>query len=149
MKMRHRGQAANRKVPKRADLIKRMTGGRRGLSGLIVAALLIGLPWIILNWEATRGFPPIAAALHYLTQKPLPKASPGRFAVALMHLEADPEREFQNLIVENLKDFEGIQILQFDRTIEVEGTKPSNSEEAGYRRAQSYWPAPQCPSVYR
>jgi tetratricopeptide (TPR) repeat protein len=108
-----------------------------GLSGL-VALVLGSLPWIIVNWQAVIGFPPIAAALHYLTQKPLPKASRGMFAIALVHLEGDSERQFQDLIVENLKDFEGIQILQFDRTITVEGTKPSESQEAGYRMAQSY-----------
>lgn len=74
----------------------------------------------------------------WLSQAPLPKADPQRFAVALAHLEHDKEQQYERLIRELLKDFEGVQLLQFDRTISLEGTQPEESEKKGHARARQY-----------
>ena len=71
-------------------------------------------------------------------QAPLPKADSQRFVVALAHLEHDKNQEHERLIREVLKNFEGVQLLQFDRTISLEGTEPEESEKKGHAQAQQY-----------
>ena len=71
-------------------------------------------------------------------QAPLPKADSQRFVVALAHLEHDKNQEHERLIREVLKKFEGVQLLQFDRTISLEGTEPEESEKKGHAQAQQY-----------
>ena len=74
----------------------------------------------------------------WFAQAPLPKADPQRFAVALAHFEHDKDQQYERLIREVLKDFEGVQLLQFDRTISLAGTKPEESEKEGHTQARQY-----------
>jgi hypothetical protein len=109
---------------------------RFGGLGLLILFLL-GLAWSI-NWSTVKDFPGVSSIVTWWSQAPLPKADPQRFAVALAHLEHDKERQYEQLIRELLKDFEGVQLLQFDRTISLAGTQPEESEKKGHARARQY-----------
>jgi tetratricopeptide (TPR) repeat protein len=103
--------------------------------GLFIVAVLV-LVWS--NWNTVKDFPVISSIVTWRSQAPLPKADPQRFAVALAHLEHDKEQQYERLIREVLKDFAGVQLLQFDRMISLAGTKPEESEQKGHARAQQY-----------
>jgi hypothetical protein len=91
---------------------------RFGLRGwLIVVLLIVIVPWLWSNWGAVKGLPIVFTSVTWFF--PLPKADPQRFAVALAHLEHDKDQQYARLIREVLKDFEGVQLLQFDRTISL------------------------------
>ncbi|MDO8434209.1 MAG: tetratricopeptide repeat protein [Candidatus Binatus sp.] len=66
----------------------------------------------------------------------IPKADPQRFAVALAHLVNDNNHEIESLMIEALRDIEGVQILRFDRVISPEGPIPEESERVGHDRAR-------------
>jgi len=104
-------------------------GARFGVH-IATALIVLGLAWW--QWGTIRSLPGVS-------QKSLPKADPKRFAVAIAHLENDPDHQHEILIVEALKDFEGVQILRFDRTISIsEGTQPEEAEKAGHDKAGEY-----------
>src|SRR5207244_3887990 len=54
------------------------------------------------------------------------------------HLENDVNGEYGRLIVEALKEFEGIQVLALDRTISLEGPVPEEEEKRGHESARRY-----------
>ena len=71
-------------------------------------------------------------------REPLPKTDPERFAVAVAHLENDENGELERLIVEDLEEFEGVQVLSVDRTIRLTGAAREQSEKRGHEEARRY-----------
>jgi hypothetical protein len=110
--------------------------GLRGSIVVTVFAVLVPLVWS--NRDTVKNFPVISFIVTKLSQAPLPKADPQRFAVALAHLEYDKDQQYERLIREVLRDFKGVQLLQFDRTISLDGTKPEEKAEKGHTQARQY-----------
>jgi tetratricopeptide (TPR) repeat protein len=91
------------------------------------------------QWGTVKAWPGISAVVAHLERKALPEADPDRFSVAVAHLEDDSaKREHETLIMRLLQDFEGIQVLTFDRTISVKGSVPEEREREGHQRAREY-----------
>ena len=82
--------------------------------------------------------PLIYTVLDWLPRWAIPKADPNRFSVIVARLENDTNRQQERLIIEALKEFEGIQVLALDRTISQEGPFPEEAEKRGYENAQYY-----------
>jgi len=116
--------------------IQRYIYSKFGLWGLIIVVVVLPLLWS--NWSTVKDFPGISSIVAWFSQAPLPKADPQRFAVALAHLEHDKDQQYERLLREVLKDFEGVQLLQFDRTISLAGTQPEESEKKGHAKARQY-----------
>ncbi|MGH8068904.1 MAG: hypothetical protein ACRERE_27465 [Candidatus Entotheonellia bacterium] len=125
--------APQEKPPNPSEWAQRVIYQRFGLAGLILVAI-VGLVWS--NWSSVRELPGVATIRTWLSQAPLPTADPQRFAVALAHLEHDQDQQYERLIQEVLRDFEGVQLLQFDRTISLVGTQPEEREKEGHARAR-------------
>jgi hypothetical protein len=99
------------------------------------------LAFIILlwsNWSWVKDLPGVSTIVMWRSQAPLPTADPQRFAVALAHLEDDQGKHHERLIREVLRGFEGVQLLQFDRTISLAGTEPEKSEQQGHALARQW-----------
>jgi hypothetical protein len=111
--------------------------GRRRLAILVfvILSLAIGLWW---HWDKVRQLPGIEAIVKWASQDSLPKADPKRFAVVLAHIEGDQNCQFEKLIVDALKEFEGIQVLRLDRLIPLEGAYPEETEKSGRKRSREY-----------
>ena len=118
-------------------LIQQYINKKYGRRVLIVGFVLY-LLWSNWNWSTVKDLPGVSTVVKWWSQAPLPKADPRRFAIALAHLEKDKEQQHELLIREVLKDFEGVQLLQFDRTISLEGTQPEDKEEKGHAQARQY-----------
>src|SRR5882724_591123 len=71
---------------------------RRGLLGLVVLACA-GIWW---QWDHISKLPGIDPLIGRITEKALPKAVPGKFNIAVAHLEGDDKRETERLILESL-----------------------------------------------
>lgn len=81
---------------------------RFGLLGWVLVALFVPIIlWIWTNWSIVKTLPKVSSLVTWFIQAPLPKADPQRFAVALAHLEYDKDQQYEHLIREALKDFEG------------------------------------------
>ena len=97
------------------------------------------------KWPEFRKRPFVAKIIDRSKPAALPAADPSRFTVAIAHLEHDPQQEHENLIFQGLnegfsgEDKNAVQILRFDRTIEI--SDPTDLEPvvaAGHETARSY-----------
>jgi hypothetical protein len=78
--------------------------GRLGIVVFIILLLAFGSWW---QWDKVRQLPGIKNVLALLSRESLPKADPKRFAVVVAHIEDDQDREFEKIIIEALKEFDG------------------------------------------
>ncbi len=136
---------ADSKVPDLGAEFKRLIFEKFGLAGLIVLALAVfgfGIWW---KWPEIRKRPFVERVIDRFSRAPLPKADPARFTVALAHLENDPKQADEKLIFEGLnegfagEDVNAVQILRFDRTIEIGDPQDLEPVVAGgHETARSY-----------
>jgi hypothetical protein len=129
---------AESKPPKLAEWFREKVYLRFGIPGLVVIAVLAAAAYVYTNWAKVKTWPGVAPVATHLTRWPVPKADPKRFSILVAHLENDANGEHENLIIENLKEFEGVQTLRLDRTIPLEGPVPEVMEKRGQEEAQSY-----------
>src|SRR5581483_10422292 len=106
---------------------------RRGLIGAVVLACAS----IFWQWDHISKLPAIEPLIAHLTEKPLPKAVPGKFNIAVAQLEGDNNREAQRLILESLAEFPSVATLSFDRLIASEQGDREKAEGAGQERART------------
>ena len=142
------GQAAGspeEKAPDLSESFKQWVYRTFGIPGLVVLALLLFAGGVWWKWPDIRKRPFVGRIIDRSSPARLPKADPARFTVALAHLEKDPQQEHEKLIFEGLnegfagKDENAVQILRFDRTIEI--GVPQDLEPLvarGHETARSY-----------
>ncbi len=126
------------KPPKLAERFREKVYHRFGIPGLVALAVLAAAVYVYTNWAKVKTWPGVAPVVTHLTAWPVPKADSNRFSILVAHLENDANRENENLIIENLKEFEGVQTLRLDRIIPLEGPVPEVMEKRGQEEAQSY-----------
>jgi tetratricopeptide (TPR) repeat protein len=106
----------------------------RGWSGFIVVLLFVGW-W---EWDHIEKLPFVQYALSLAVRKPVPRASADKFAIAVAHLEDDTDRRDEKLLLAELEKFDGVDILQIDRTIQLpSGETEQESLVRGYAEARS------------
>ena len=112
-------------APTFRDLVRGKIFKSFGKPGIVGLGLLTAVFFVWTQWESVKTWPGITSVVSYLSRETLPKADPHRISVAVVNLENDsPNREYKELIVRLLRDFEDIQVLSFDRTIPVAGPVP-------------------------
>ncbi|KVT55750.1 hypothetical protein WK55_19000 [Burkholderia ubonensis] len=105
------------------------------MAGIVTLAVL-GALWS--QWDHIKQLPPIEHLMARLSENPLPKAVPGKFNVAIAHLEGDSgNREMERDIRESLAEFKGVVTLSFGRTIVSEHHNSEQDEAEGHARARS------------
>lgn len=118
-------------------MVSRVFKGRRR-PATIVFCIVVAALTVWWHWDKVQHVPGLKQVAIWWYQQPLPKADPNRFAVAVTHLDNDDDRNFEKLIIEALKEFEGAQVLHVDRFIPLEGVYPKEMEKAGSKKAQGY-----------
>ena len=106
---------------------------RRGLLGLAVLAC-VGIWW---QWDHISKLPGIEPLVARITEKALPKAIPGKFNIAVAHLEGDDKRETERLILESLAEFPSVATLSFDRLVASQQGDREKAEREGHERART------------
>jgi tetratricopeptide (TPR) repeat protein len=109
-----------------------------GIGVLLSLGVLIVTIKLLANWPRIKIWPGVSLVLKYLSRGRIPHADPERFSVLVAHLIDDASLEFDNLIVEALKEFEGVQVLRLDRTIPLHGVMPEQAEKDGRKKALKY-----------
>jgi len=89
--------------------------------GMPVAVLLSlslagGLVWW--NWDDIAKRPGVESILARFKQRALPAAPAGRLSIAVAHLDNDKDGQHERLLLHGLRQFEGVEVQQVDRTIE-------------------------------
>jgi hypothetical protein len=91
--------------------------GRLGIV-FLSAVTILGLLWW--HWGEIKTKPGVSSIIEWLPERPLPPASPGKFGVAVAHLDNDPNGDTERLVVEAIEEFPGVQVLRFDRRIALD-----------------------------
>jgi tetratricopeptide (TPR) repeat protein len=130
--------ALESKPPEAYELVREWAFYHFGIAGLIAIAVLVAAFSVYKNWDKVKIWPGIASLLAYWRRWPVPQADPSRFSILVAHLENDAQSEHERLILEALKEFEGVQTLSLDRTIPLAGSVPEEMEKQGQEEAQSY-----------
>ena len=126
------------KTPDLYEIIKKWVFDHFGVSGLVVLALIAATIYVYKNWDKVKNWPGVRLLIDRWNRWPIPQADPHRFSVLVARLENDTNREHENLIIEALKEFEGIQVLFLDRTILLQGPVPEEQEKRGHKEARQF-----------
>ena len=123
-------------VEKASDLWSLLSDWLRRRFGIVGVAVLAGFG-IWWQWEHISKLPGIEPLVARITQKPLPAAVPGKFNIAIAHLEGDTNHETERLIRESLVEFKSVATLSFDRLIVANGADSEKDERDGHARARA------------
>lgn len=108
--------------------------GRLGIL-FLAAVTTLGLLWW--QWDEIKAKPGISAIIDWLEERPVPQAAPGKFAVAVAHLDNDPNGDTERLIVEAIEEFPGVQVLRFDRRIALDQDARDEALRQAHENARS------------
>lgn len=123
------------KPPSPGEIFRKWVYSRFGVNwGFVVLILLVAASYAFMNWDKVKTWPGVI----YATRERIPSADHNRFSVLIAHLEKDTNHEHELLIVEALKEIEGIQVLSLDRTIPLKGAVPEEMEKRGHEEARNY-----------
>ena len=91
----------------------------------------------LVSWQSEKigKFQGLTQFAAWLERWPIPQADPTRVSVMVAHLENDTSLEQEQLILEALKEFEGVQVLLLDRTIPLEGPVSEEMQKQGRESA--------------
>jgi len=107
-------------------------------SGIVIFVIGYAIFWMFTHWDAVSKWPGVTTVFSHFTRWQVPKADPNLFSILVAHLENDPNRDQERLIVEALKEFKGMQVLVLDRTIPLVGPVPEDQEKRGHEIARQY-----------
>jgi hypothetical protein len=86
-----------------------------------------GLAWW--NWDEIAKRPGVASILARFNQRAIPTASAGRLTMAVAHLDNDKDREHEKLLLDELRQFEGVEVVSVDRIVDPEQPDKKKAEE--------------------
>jgi len=89
------------------------------------------------QWDHISKLPGIESLVEYVTETPVPRATKGKFNIAIAHLEGDDGHEMEAKIRESLADFPAVATLSFDRVIESEHGNNAQDEREAHDRARA------------
>ena len=112
----------------------------------VVLVGIIGISFYVWsNWKDFKERPGVSQLVTYFSQKSIPAAPAGRLTVAVANLEDDKDHEQEKLLLDGLRDFEGVETLTIDRLVEwpASGTEQEKKKKLrGKRGTCSSKPAP-------
>jgi hypothetical protein len=76
-----------------------------------------------------RKRPGVASILARFNQRAIPTASAGRLTMAVAHLDNDKDREHEKLLLDELRQFEGVEVVSVDRIVDPEQPDKKKAEE--------------------
>jgi tetratricopeptide (TPR) repeat protein len=85
------------------------------VAGLLTLSVAGGLVWW--NWDDIAKRPGVEWVLAWFNQRALPTAPAGRLTIAVAHLDNDQNRQEETVLLDGLRQFEGVEVQQVDRTI--------------------------------
>jgi tetratricopeptide (TPR) repeat protein len=92
--------------------------GTAGAVGLLMLMIfLIGVGWAWWNWEDLEKRPGVSSIIEYIERRSLPAARGGHMTLAVAHLENDKGEEQEKVLLDELRGFEGTEIMRIGRAV--------------------------------
>lgn len=107
-----------------------------GRIGLVVLIVLVGGWQIWINRQHVAAIPGIHQLIERLTQTAIPVNKEPKFTIAVSLIDNDQSRETRQLIIDELKQFQGISLLLPERTISENTRNVAEDTRAGHKRAR-------------
>jgi hypothetical protein len=104
-------------------------GTRVAVSLLVPVGVAFIAVLILLNWDHIKTFPVVPQIIDWYYQKPIPAAPAGRLTIAVAHLDKDKDREHETLLLDELGQFEGVEVVSVDRSVDPEQPDKKKVEE--------------------
>jgi hypothetical protein len=102
---------------------------RFGMPVAVLLAFSVAGGWVWWNWDDIARRPGVESILARFKQRALPTAPAGRLAIAVAHLERDKDQEHETLLLDELRQFEGVEAVSVDRTVDPEQPDKKKAEE--------------------
>ncbi len=104
---------------------------------LALVAICLLMLWS--SWPSIRQSPGIQAVAEWCeNQLPLPRATPGKFTIALTHLGGDVDSEVESLVATGLSELRGIHLLRLKRTIRLAPEASTTEVKRAESRARQW-----------
>jgi tetratricopeptide (TPR) repeat protein len=123
--------------PNLLALVEEWVRTRFGLRGIVVLAVLLALGFVWWNWEEIKNKHWISSIVEWSEERPVPPAALGKFAVAVAHLDNDPNGDMERLVVEAIEEFPGVQVLRFDRRVALDHDARDEALRQAHENARS------------
>ena len=92
------------------------------------AAVAAGF-YIWSNWKDIKDRPGVPWILARFKRRALPGAPAGHLTIAVAHLERDKDREHESLLLDELRQFEGVKTISVDYTADPEERDKNKTEK--------------------
>jgi hypothetical protein len=115
--------------PEAYHQLQQLIGARGAILFLLLAAAL----FVWWKWEDIVKRPGIEPLTNWLKRKPILVAPAGRITIAVARLGNDKEREHEKLLLDELRNFEGVETVPIPRTVDPDqpGKKKAEEEARG------------------
>ncbi len=120
------------------EIISKWASQYLGIPGLIGLFVLVAVFYVYKNWAKVKTWPGVPFLVDLCSRHRIPVADKERFTILVARLEDDPQRKFERLIIEDLSEFNGIDVMVLDRTIALARFKPEETERRGNETARGY-----------
>jgi hypothetical protein len=100
-----------------------------GAGGAIPFLLLAAALFVWWKWEDIVKRPGVERFIERRKRSAIPTAPAGRLAIAVAHLAKDKDREHEALLLDELGQFESVELVSVDRTVDPEQPAKTKAEE--------------------
>lgn len=101
---------------------------------IVVIAPLTGYGYL---WpEKVAGWPLLPGIVEWVRQEPVPKGDPQKLSVLVAHLKGDKDNQVHDNILTLLAEFQGVQALRLDRTLQGDDPDPQKANSEGHEQAK-------------
>jgi hypothetical protein len=122
------------------DPLRERVGWLSAAVFVVLAAAIGAVFYIWSNWKDIKDRPGVPWILARFKRRALPAAPAGHLTIAVAHLGKDKDREHETLLLDELRQFEGVEAVSVDRTVDPK--QPAKNKAVEEARACSSKPAP-------
>ncbi|HLB30524.1 MAG TPA: tetratricopeptide repeat protein [Gammaproteobacteria bacterium] len=111
-------------------------GQHFGPIGIWLSFAIISIVGIWWQWGHIKALPGVAQMIEWLEKKPLPEADTESYTIAVAQLGNDDQDVMRGLIVDELRNFGGIAILEIPEAVTADAAESNKQIQDGHNRAR-------------
>ena len=112
------------------DHLRERVGGLGAAVIVVLSAAIAVCIYIWSNWKDIKDRPGVPWILARFKRRALPAAPAGHLTIAIAHLARDKDREHENLLLDELRHFEGAETVSVPRTVDFDQPNQPNKKKA-------------------
>jgi hypothetical protein len=111
------------------DQLRERVGWLGAAVFVVLAAAVAALFYIWSNWKDIKDRPGVPWILARFKRRALPAAPAGHLTIAVAHLVRDKDREHENLLLDELRQFEGVETVPVPWTMDPDEPDKKKTEK--------------------